>query len=157
MKTNNVNGFTLIEVLVVVSIIGLLTSITYKSVSDSRAKANDVKVKQQLSQIRNVVAQYYLDNNLSYGIAVVGNEGVIGIIGSGCGSGMFGSSLLLPFLISNLYPSGDGAGKCTVPSGGQGFTVSYRLSSGNYWCVDGKGTSRSIGASFPANSAPACP
>ena len=44
-------GFTLIELLVVVSIVGLLASVVIVSVSGSRKKAQDGRIKSDIRQI----------------------------------------------------------------------------------------------------------
>jgi prepilin-type N-terminal cleavage/methylation domain-containing protein len=55
-------GFTLIEILVVVSIISLLSSIFTTSASAAREKARDAKRVQELRQIDNAVNLYISDN-----------------------------------------------------------------------------------------------
>jgi len=45
-------GFTLIELLVVIAIIGLLSSLAIVSLSSARGKANDAKIKSDITQIR---------------------------------------------------------------------------------------------------------
>jgi len=50
------SGFTLIELLVVISIIGILASITMVSMSGATEKARDVRIKQDISQLRTIAA-----------------------------------------------------------------------------------------------------
>ncbi len=52
-------GFTLIELLVVVAIIGILASIILLNLNTARGRANDTKVKGQLSQFRGAAELYY--------------------------------------------------------------------------------------------------
>ena len=52
-------GFTLIELLVVVAIIGLLSSIVFASLNTARAKARDVKVRAEFSQLQKALAFYF--------------------------------------------------------------------------------------------------
>lgn len=56
-------GFTLIELMIVIAIIGILTSIGVVSFSGSRAKANDAKRKGDLRQIQLALESYYNDYN----------------------------------------------------------------------------------------------
>ncbi|MCL4365709.1 type II secretion system GspH family protein [Patescibacteria group bacterium] len=65
------NGFSLIELLISITIIGVLATIVLNSVSNSRAKAYDSKIKQQLDSFR-IAAEMYFTNQSpnSYGPAV---------------------------------------------------------------------------------------
>ncbi|HZS43028.1 MAG TPA: type II secretion system protein [Candidatus Paceibacterota bacterium] len=55
-------GFTLIELMVVLSIIGLLVTVILTNIVTARAKTSDSQVLQNLVQLRNAVEQYYSDN-----------------------------------------------------------------------------------------------
>src|SRR3972149_10720429 len=66
-------GFTLIEILVVIAIIGVLASIIIVSLTTTTKKANNAKVKAQLEQVRNA-AQIYYTSNLHYGKAGSGDN-----------------------------------------------------------------------------------
>lgn len=59
-------GFTLIEILVVIAIIGVLASIIIVSLTAATKKANNAKVKAQVEQARNA-AQIYYSTNFHYG------------------------------------------------------------------------------------------
>lgn len=59
-------GFTLIEILLVVAIIGIIASITITQVANSRQRAKDAKIKQNVSNILNYAEKYHLDNASSY-------------------------------------------------------------------------------------------
>lgn len=58
-------GFTLVELLVVVAILGILTSIVIASTVTSRAKANDTRRIADMKEIQLGLALYY-DVNKSY-------------------------------------------------------------------------------------------
>lgn len=53
------NGFTLVELLVVISIISLLANITLASLNTARSKARDAKRIYDLSQLQSALALYY--------------------------------------------------------------------------------------------------
>lgn len=55
-------GFTLIELLISIAIIGLLSSVVLLSVGVARDKASDSKYKAELTQLRNALELYYIDN-----------------------------------------------------------------------------------------------
>lgn len=56
-------GFTLIELIVVIAIIGILSAIIIAFVTDARQKAKDAAIVQSLESIRNPAAFYFETNN----------------------------------------------------------------------------------------------
>ncbi|MFA5934329.1 MAG: prepilin-type N-terminal cleavage/methylation domain-containing protein [Candidatus Paceibacterota bacterium] len=64
MKNRNkfLKGFTLIEILVVVSIIGFLTTIVIVSLNNAKEKAKETAGIQQLAQVKNAINMFYSDN-----------------------------------------------------------------------------------------------
>ena len=65
---NKKQGFTLIELMVVISIISLLSSVILASVSNVRKKAQDTKIKTQLTQMQ-TSGLFIYDNQKKYGTA----------------------------------------------------------------------------------------
>ncbi|MBU4512627.1 type II secretion system GspH family protein [Patescibacteria group bacterium] len=57
--TKNKLGFTLVELLVVISIIGLLSTLAIVALNNARAKARDAKRKADLRQIQKAFDLYY--------------------------------------------------------------------------------------------------
>jgi type II secretion system protein G len=55
-------GFTLLELLVVISIIGLLSSVVLASVNSARENARDTKRISDLREVRTALEMYYTDN-----------------------------------------------------------------------------------------------
>jgi len=60
------SGFTLIEILVVISIIGILTSLLVANFAQVRSRARDAQRKSDLTQIKKAIQMYYNDNNATY-------------------------------------------------------------------------------------------
>lgn len=60
-KKNKSTGFTLVELLVVISIIGILSSFAVVSLNTARAKARDALRKGDMAQIRTALNIYYDD------------------------------------------------------------------------------------------------
>ena len=55
-------GFTLIEILVVVSIIGFITTIVIVSLNSAKEKAKETAGIQQLKQVKNAINMFFSDN-----------------------------------------------------------------------------------------------
>jgi prepilin-type N-terminal cleavage/methylation domain-containing protein len=61
----NQSAFTLVELLVVISIIGILSSFAIVSLNSARVKARDALRKGDMAQLRTALSMYY-DDNLRY-------------------------------------------------------------------------------------------
>lgn len=129
----------MIELLIVITIIGVLSTIILSSVSNSRARAYDSKVKQQLSGFR-TAAEMYFTNQGRY------NE-TVGVPISDCGAGMFNNVDAINGT-PGLYIAEGNLPDFANPVCGStdsDFAVKATLYSGNeYWCVDNRGASRAI-------------
>jgi prepilin-type N-terminal cleavage/methylation domain-containing protein len=64
---NSIRGFTLIEILVVIAIIGVLATIVIGGISNARTKAADSVIKSSLDSIVLSAQNYYDDNGENYG------------------------------------------------------------------------------------------
>lgn len=60
--TNKQQGFTLIEVMVVVVILGILAAVVVPKIMDNPDKARIIKVKQDIRQLESALDLYRLDN-----------------------------------------------------------------------------------------------
>ena len=60
----NKKGFTLIELMVVVAIIGLLSTLAVVALGSAREKARDSKRLSDVKQVQTALELYYTDNNL---------------------------------------------------------------------------------------------
>lgn len=66
MNINNKKGFTLIELMVVIAIIGILVGIIIVSLNKSTDQAKDAKVRSAMGQLRSVAQIYYNNNGYEF-------------------------------------------------------------------------------------------
>ena len=64
-RTNR-HGFTLIEVLITLSIVGIMASIAYPSYRESIIKGRRADAQGALASFANAMSQWYVENNSSY-------------------------------------------------------------------------------------------
>jgi prepilin-type N-terminal cleavage/methylation domain-containing protein len=129
MLNSKSKGFTMIELLVVIGIIGILAVIIMTSVSGSKNKSNDAKVKQQMANLKRTAEIYGSINNGNYGSAT-GN--------CTTATGLFVDTVsdVSRFVTVANYPSGT---TLACYSSSTAWAASALLSSGQYWCVDSDG------------------
>jgi prepilin-type N-terminal cleavage/methylation domain-containing protein len=133
---NQKNAFTLIEMLVVIAMIGILSTVLLVAINPSRTKANDAKVISYLNQIVALGQRYYspLDGGYNMPEFVTSTEykDLAKYIGTEGGSGL------------TVYPSN------TVTST---FAVTVKLPSGDYMCRDSEGNvKKSSNSITPTNN-----
>lgn len=62
-RTQKQKGFSLIELMVVIAIIGLLASVVLASLAGARTKSRDTKRKADIAQLSKALEEYYTANN----------------------------------------------------------------------------------------------
>jgi prepilin-type N-terminal cleavage/methylation domain-containing protein len=151
------NGFTLIEVLVVIAIIGLLASIVLGQLNQARKKAENARIKLEMSSIRRAAAIFYNGS--------VGNETYGGNTNncySGGGVKMFVDDTVIAGLIASIDSISDVDVECRAgPNPSPYFVVSASLigvsnPNEDNWCVDSAGNSKAIADPID-NAATVCP
>lgn len=125
-------GFTLVELLVVITIVAILVGITLTNLAGARSRARDAQLKSTLFQIKNALRLYYNDYQSYpadtggpmyfdiYGCGAAGNQ-ICNATGP-CGDGLFaaGGSGCDNIYMSNLPDSFNSTGT---------NSISYRTSS----------------------------
>lgn len=130
LPTKSRKGFTLIELMVVISIISFLSSIILTFVNSARDKAKDAVIRSQLASMRSAAEVYYNGNGLSYGAT-----------SANCDFGMFTDAGMQ--LIKNKVEIDNGTGAVGCNSISTAWAVKTPLvSSTKYFCVDSKGTAK---------------
>jgi len=130
-------GFTLIEVLVVIAIIGILAGIIIFSLKETKDKAKDARIIDEMSQIRSVANMHYNDNSYSF---------------NGFSCGVVNMSVVCNDITAQ---GGDLIDPIPVSLDGQDYCVEAKLNSGAWWCVDAQGRSAKYDTSTMPTE-PAC-
>jgi len=120
-------GFSLVELLVVVAIIGLLSTIAVIAFSSVRSKARDAKRAADIKMIRSALELYYQDNG-SFPISTGALQPNSGWTTSNDSSWATFQTALNPYLKLPIDPRQDSAG---WPAGGQ---YAYSYFSQSYGC-----------------------
>lgn len=138
---NKVRGFTLLELLIVVAIIGILTAIVLIALNDARNKGADAGVKSNLSSARSQAEVFYNANTASPNtydnvcdLGAVGGVEAIGLmVQTAAKSAGLGSYA--------VNATGD-LTSATCNTNGVSWAAEAPLKgAGGMWCVDSTGTS----------------
>ena len=144
-----IRRFSLIELLVVISIISLLSSVVLSSLNSARAKASDSAVKAAMKQIASQ-AQNYLVSNQGFGTGTGGGTDT-----ASCVAGVFADSRLTE-IKNNITANAAAGATITCNTGSSGILWAMSVSAlkgGGAWCVD---NSSGFRATAPA-AAGLCP
>jgi len=145
-----IKGFTIIELLIVTAIIGIISSVVLVSLNTAREKAQNTKIKAQLSQL-NTSAELYSDQNGHYGTETT----------SCSGTGSFFIDPSASVLIS-AGESASGFSATCVSDNGLGsvgnatswaVSLPLKTSSTTSWCANSIGESKQGTATLVSNVA----
>jgi len=145
-------GFTLLELLIVVGIIGVLASIIFVSMSDSRNKGADASVKANLGTIRGQSELFYSDNGNSFlpsggstfGIAVCP-------VYNASGTNMLSKDKTIASAVAEAVNRGGNSSSCYNSSANWAIAIGLKSNASLSWCVDSGGNSRQV-SSAPASA-----
>lgn len=124
-------GFTLVEALAVIAIIGFLASIIVVNIGNSKKQGKDTAVRGALLEVRNAAELYY-NQNLTYEDVCKKNSKDLAKDGD---FGRLGDYI-------DLHNGDDGKIGCVATE--EGYAVISSLNLGDCWCVDYQGTSKKV-------------
>ncbi len=126
-------GFTLLEVLVVVALIGIFASIVMVALNTSRDKGRDSSIRADLAGMRSQ-SQLYFTNNNNFASTDIAT----------CGSGIFTVTKTNQGLFEALaeIEKQNGTNSAVCAAGQTKWAVSSPLHNGTSWCVDHQGSSK---------------
>jgi prepilin-type N-terminal cleavage/methylation domain-containing protein len=123
-------GFTLIEFLVSIAIIGALAMVIFRALDSTRAKGLDSGIKSQLTSLRNGFELYFNDpakGNNSYGEPTISCDN------------MFADPSVSPTIEDLNNETGGNVACITI---GDKWGVSVKLKTSGFYCIDSMGFSR---------------
>ena len=131
---NKVEGFTLVEMLVVVAVIGILAATLLTALGPARNKAKDARIEGDLHQARTVAETLF---NLNYDAL--------------CVSWGTANSALNKLQL-DMTANGAKTPTCliTPASGSNAYRMYAQINDNTWWCVDSNGFSGNLGATSPA-------
>jgi prepilin-type N-terminal cleavage/methylation domain-containing protein len=146
MRISSLNkGFTLLELLIVVAIIGILTAITFDYLGSSKERGADAGTKQNLVNAR-PQAEVYFSNNESY-------EGVCNSVSFGIYRQIRAAARAQKLTTTGLYEDTT-AGSATQEvchDSGTAYAAWVPLSQGGGICIDSQNNTRTGVPALGAN------
>lgn len=126
MKTK---GFTLIEILVVIAIIASIVALAIPNYLSARQRAQDVKIKSEMSELKSALRLYYNDFNSYPPSAAPGKLSGCGVSGTAlCPCTAGGSDFATGAACDNLYMK-------QIPTGVGSSTLYTQTLSGEDFCL----------------------
>lgn len=132
------SGFTLVELLVVVAILGILTSVVLVSLGTANTRGKDGAIQANLDSLR-TQAQLYYNENGSYSL---NGTGIPASSSCTAANSVFVDSKITQQIIATDSVNGGARSvACNVAAGGAAYAVYAELAStaGAYFCVDSNG------------------
>ncbi len=125
---NMKKGFTLVELMIVIVIVGILASIIIANMTSSRNRAKDSSIQQSLRELRNAGELYFNEAGTYDGICAEDN--------TISDAGNFGRI--------EDYINSNGGDEIKCLDSDSAYAVIASLNVGDCWCVDNQGSSKEV-------------
>lgn len=147
LKMNLKKGFTLLELLVVVGIIGILATVVLASLNNAKTKGEDKAVASNLHTVVNQAEIFFTSNNNSY-LPAGGSTFNIGICPTynASGDNMFAVDKVLASAIAEAVLRGSGSA-CYNSSNHWVVAIGLKSDTNTSWCVDNEGSAKLVASS----------
>ncbi len=120
-------GFTIVELLIVIAIIGILVAVVLGALGDARDEGLEAKIKSEMTMLAKR-AKVDEAQALTYDVV--------------CGSNGFATSTDIARIITSIERFAPEAVVCNSTT--EAFAASVALSSTTHWCVDSAGTGKNV-------------
>lgn len=144
-KINFKKGFTLIEVLVAIIIIGILASITLGYIGGAKKTGDNTAVKSNLHTTKLAAENFFLENGGSY-LLSGGSDFTPSAtcpFYSVIGTNMFSRNKVIADSIAEAVKRGSGSA-CYSTASSWAVAVSLKSSATTSWCVDTSGVAKMV-------------
>ncbi len=146
-------GFTLLELLIVVGIIALMAAVVFAALNNARSKGGDAGVKSNLHSIANAAELFFVNNSNSY-LPAGGSTFTIATCPaySASGTNMLSKDKTAATSIAQAISNGGNNGSsCYNSATAWAVAVGLKTNASASWCVDSSGVSRQV-ASVPSSA-----
>ncbi len=137
------NGFTLIELMVVVALIAILAAVVISSLTSARNKGADASVKANLHTAANAAELFYTSNSSSY-LPAGGSTFAIATcpVYSASGTNMLSKDSGVSSAVAEAVSRGGNGSSCYNSSSFWAIAVGLKTSASTSWCVDNTGAAK---------------
>ena len=141
MNSASKRGFTLLELLVVLVIMGLLASIVFTFIARARQSGGDAGVKSNLNTVRTQMELYHTLN---------GSFGSAAFVAATCpaynagGTNAFASDKKVNDAIAQATLNGGGINRCESTTSTWAVAVGLKTDTAASWCIDSRNVGRRV-------------